>query len=66
MTAKNLPALADLAARINEEHEACQTAMRSGLEHALNPHFPGGRPTASTTPAVICENRSAAQRISTA
>ena len=35
MTASNLPALNDLANRINEEHEAFQDAMRAGLQHAL-------------------------------
>ncbi len=34
MTTKNLPALDDLARRVNEEHEACRTAMRSAVEHA--------------------------------
>ena len=35
MTTKNLPALDDLAKRVNEEHEACRTAMRSAVEHAV-------------------------------
>ena len=35
MSRKYLPALDDLAKRINEEHEACQTAMRSAVEHAV-------------------------------
>ena len=35
MPSKNLPALNDLAKRINEEHEACQVAMRSAVEHAV-------------------------------
>ena len=35
MTKKNLPALDDLAKRANEEHEACGTAMRSAVEHAV-------------------------------
>ena len=36
MPSKNLPALDDLARRINAEHEACQTAMRSAVEHAVH------------------------------
>ena len=35
MPGKNLPALDDLAKRISKEHEACQTAMRSAVEHAV-------------------------------
>ncbi len=35
MSGKNLPALDDLAKRINAEYEACQTAMRSPAEQCL-------------------------------
>ena len=35
MPRKNLPALDDLSKRINAEHEACQTAMRSAVDHAM-------------------------------
>ena len=35
MTSNNLPALDALADKINAEHEACRSAMRKGLEHAL-------------------------------
>ena len=35
MFGKNLSALDDLAKRINAEHEACRTAMRSVVEHAV-------------------------------
>ena len=35
MPGKNLPALDDLAKRINAKYEACQTAMDSAVEHAV-------------------------------
>ena len=39
----NDAALADLAGRINTEHEACHASMQKGLEHALKAGAPLAR-----------------------